>query len=113
MDFERQCEGYDIETMTDADLLAWANGLQVCRFEANEEGAVCAGKKSSIRLDFGRFDDSVPGKGGMRHVGIYAEDERGDYHGWCAGYADLRKAAEVIERRASELGLMSMQLSLF
>lgn len=113
MDFDKQCEGYDIETMTDADLLAWANGLQVCRFEPSTLGPVCAGKKASIRLDFGRFAESVPDKGGMRHVGVYAEDERGDYHGWCAGYADLRQAAEVIERHASELGLMSMQLSLF
>lgn len=112
MDFERQCEGYDIETMTGADLLSWANGLQVCRFEPSGDGIVCDGDGARIELDLDRFaSDSAPD--GVRHVGVYTEDRRGGCSGCCSGFSDLRKAAEEIEQHASKLGLMRMQLSLF
>lgn len=107
----------DLETATVDDLLEWANGLNVCRFEKVEhdgkEAVVCAGKKVRIALEFSRFCRSVPVTGGMRGVSLDQEDRR---DGCSAGgflTVELDKLAESIERNAEKLGLVENQLTIF
>ena len=108
----------DLENATIDDLLAWANGLNVCRFEKSnradgESIVVCAKPKVRIELCFGRFFESVPDVGGMRGVFLDTHDYRGDYSGGSFVSCDLDRIKESIERSAKKLGLIEEQLRLF
>ena len=107
----------DLENATADDLLAWANGLNVCRFEKavsdGKESVVCAGEKVRIELEFGRFCRSVPKVGGMRGVHINSDDDRCGYSGSGFHTVDLDELADTIERNAEKLGLVENQLAIF
>lgn len=111
-------DSMDLETATIEDLLAWTNGLNVCRFEKSKRAdgesiVVCARPKVRIELGFGRFCESVPKVGGMRGVSLDAEDTRNLYSGGCFMSCDLGRIKESIERNAEKLGLVEQQLRLF
>lgn len=108
----------DLENATIDDLLAWANGLNVCRFEKSKRAdgesiVVCARPKARIELGFGRFFDSVPDVGGMRCVSLDTHNYRGDYSGGSFMSCDLGRIKASIERSAKKLGLIEEQLRLF
>lgn len=108
----------DLETATIDDLLEWANGLNVCRFEKakradGESIVVCAKPKVRIELGFGRFSESVSKVGGMRGVSLDTEDTRNLYSGGCFMSCDLGRIKASIERSAEKLGLAEQQLRLF
>ena len=108
----------DLETATIDDILAWANGLNVCMFEKSKRAdvesiVVCARPKVRIELGFGRFYESVPEVGGMRGVWLDTHDHRGDYSGGSFMSCDLGEIAASIERNAEKLGLIEQQLRLF
>lgn len=108
----------DLETATIDDLLAWANGLNVCRFEKSKRAdgesiVVCARPKVRIELGFGRFCESVPDVGGKRAIDLDVEDTRGLYSAGGFMSCDLDQIKASIERNAEKLGLIEQQLRLF
>lgn len=99
-----------IDEMGPKELLAWANGLGICRFELDGDEVRCEGGNVEIRLDLGEFSESI---GGGRFVGFDFEDERDGYRAGSMPCRTLEEAAERIELRAVDLGLYAGQVMAF
>ena len=93
----------DLEYATIDDLLEWANGLNICRFEKSERAdgesiVVCAKPKRRMVLYFGRFGESMPDVGGMRAVLVTAtaHGENGGSYEQLLPVRDVRPSRHIM-----------------
>lgn len=106
---------------TNADLLAWANGLNLCEFKKDKrfglEESLCEGRDGSIRLHLSRFAEGSFCNAGERSVSLIVNDIRPyevrPWDGMSYMTSDLREIERDIERYGTALKLLKPQMSLF
>ena len=110
-----------IEQWTNADLLAWANSLNLCEFKRDKrfglEESLCEGRDGSIRLHLSRFTDTSFCNGGERAVSLIVNDNRPygvrPWDSMSYMTVDLSEIERDIERFGTTLNLLKPQMSLF